>query len=91
MESAEFQNELGALIDKAATTRQAIMCAEAVPWRCHRQLISDALVARGVEVRHIISEANPERHKLSEHARVTRDGGVLYADSGETQMGLGLE
>jgi uncharacterized protein (DUF488 family) len=48
----------------------AIMCAEAVWWQCHRQLIAAALVARGVEVRHVVSTAAPELHKLTEFARV---------------------
>jgi uncharacterized protein (DUF488 family) len=53
------------------------MCAEAVWWRCHRQLIADALVARGVEVRHIISAAPPQPHTLTAFARVD-DGRVSY-------------
>lgn len=47
-----------------------IMCAEAVWWRCHRQLVADALVARGVEVRHIVSADAPAPHKLTDFARV---------------------
>ena len=50
METAVFQERLAFLIATADSRRQAVMCAEAVPWRCHRQLISDALTARGVEV-----------------------------------------
>jgi uncharacterized protein (DUF488 family) len=46
-------------------------------WRCHRQLISDALVARGIEVRHILSAAPPEAHKLTDFARVN-GGRVSY-------------
>jgi uncharacterized protein (DUF488 family) len=53
-----------------ATHPTAIMCAEAVWWQCHRQLIADALVARRVEVRHIVSTAAPEAHRLTEFARV---------------------
>lgn len=55
----------------------AIMCAEAVWWRCHRQLVADALVARGLEVRHIMSDAPPAPHALTEFARVT-EGRVSY-------------
>ena len=47
-----------------------IMCAEAVWWRCHRQLISDALVARGIEVGHILSRSVPAKHALTEFARL---------------------
>jgi uncharacterized protein (DUF488 family) len=61
----------------ALHTATAIMCAEAVWWRCHRQLISDALVARGVEVRHIVSTAAPKAHTLTNFARVT-DRRVTY-------------
>jgi uncharacterized protein (DUF488 family) len=53
------------------------MCAEAVPWRCHRSLISDALVARGVEVRHILGETPAEVHALTAGARVEQ-GRVRY-------------
>jgi uncharacterized protein (DUF488 family) len=57
--------------------RTAIMCAEAVWWRCHRQLVADALVARGVEVRHISSDQAARPHTLTEFARVD-DGKVTY-------------
>ncbi|HSP08355.1 MAG TPA: DUF488 domain-containing protein [Candidatus Dormibacteraeota bacterium] len=56
----------------------AIMCAEAVPWRCHRSLISDALTARGVEVRHITSKTQPARHTITPFARVA-DSRITYA------------
>jgi len=48
----------------------AIMCAESVPWRCHRSLIADALAARGVPVRHIMSATRLDPHKLTSFARV---------------------
>ena len=48
------------------------MCAEAVPWRCHRSLIADALLVRGVDVRHIFSPANSKPHELTKSARVNR-------------------
>ena len=46
----------------------AIMCAEAVPWRCHRSLIADALVTRGWEVRHILSQVKADEHRLTPFA-----------------------
>jgi uncharacterized protein (DUF488 family) len=58
-------------------SRTAIMCAEAVWWRCHRQLVADALVARGVEVRHILSERAAPPHTLTDFARVD-NGKVSY-------------
>lgn len=59
--------------------RTAIMCAEAVPWRCHRLLIADALVSRGWEVRHIMSEARADQHRLTSFARIERDR-LCYPD-----------
>jgi hypothetical protein len=61
METDEFAGHLATLLDEACAGRTAIMCAEAVPWRCHRSLISDALLARGVAVRHILGEAPAQR------------------------------
>jgi uncharacterized protein (DUF488 family) len=55
----------------APPARTAIMCAEAVFWRCHRQLVADALVARGVDVRHIVSAAEPTPHTLTSFARIS--------------------
>ena len=46
------------------------MCAEAVPWRCHRSLVADALTVRGFRVLEIISAAEPKEHKLTPFARV---------------------
>jgi uncharacterized protein (DUF488 family) len=56
----------------------AVMCAEAVPWRCHRQLIADALVARGIDVRHILGPGRAEEHRLTPGARIEPGGGVAY-------------
>jgi uncharacterized protein (DUF488 family) len=53
------------------------MCAEAVWWRCHRQLVSDALVARGIDVRHIMSSPDAPPHTLTRFARIV-DGRVSY-------------
>ncbi|HUE77786.1 MAG TPA: DUF488 domain-containing protein [Longimicrobiales bacterium] len=76
--SAEFRSALARLRSDAEATVVAIMCAEAVPWRCHRQLISDALVAGGSEVRHIVSAAEPRAHELNPMARVGPDGLLTY-------------
>jgi uncharacterized protein (DUF488 family) len=54
-----------------------VMCAEAVWWRCHRRLLSDALLVRSVMVRHIVSHADPKPHLLSDFGQ-ERDGGVIY-------------
>jgi uncharacterized protein (DUF488 family) len=58
--------------------RAAVMCAEAVWWRCHRMLLSDALLGRGVEVQHILGNAQPQPHRLTPFARVSEDGQVSY-------------
>ena len=70
MQSAEFEAAIEDLIARAAVARTAIMCAEAVPWRCHRSLVGDALVARGIEVEDIMSEKSAKTHKLTAWARV---------------------
>jgi uncharacterized protein (DUF488 family) len=77
MQTAAFDSALDDLIG-IARAPAAIMCAEAVWWRCHRQLIADALVARGWEVRHIVSAGAPAApHRLTGFARVDA-GRVTY-------------
>lgn len=72
METPEFARALDDLLTWANVERRTvIMCAEAVWWRCHRQLVADALVARGVEVRHITSENSASVHTLTAFARLT--------------------
>ena len=73
MQTEDFRQALDRLIELAETRRVAIMCAEAVPWRCHRSLISDALTVRGVEVRHITGTGEPARHSLTAFAMVDND------------------
>ncbi len=70
MGSPEFSVALDRLIAAGAASRTAIMCAEAVPWKCHRSLLSDALVARGVRVIHILSLGKSQDHRLTPFARV---------------------
>ncbi|HXI63344.1 MAG TPA: DUF488 domain-containing protein [Gemmatimonadales bacterium] len=83
METQPFQTALARLLDVARARPTAVLCAEAVPWRCHRQLIADALVARGEPVSHILSDARLEPHRLSPHARVPAGGGVQYPTGSE--------
>jgi uncharacterized protein (DUF488 family) len=70
MQTPAFQEALERLVEMATQKPTAIMCAEAVPWRCHRSLIADALVARGYEVRDIMSIASARPHILNPMARV---------------------
>ncbi|TMQ24134.1 MAG: DUF488 domain-containing protein [Candidatus Rokuibacteriota bacterium] len=70
MQTDEFAGHLAALVALAGATPTAIMCAEAVPWRCHRSLIADALVARGTVVRHILGPGRADPHALNATARV---------------------
>ncbi|HEY2377706.1 MAG TPA: DUF488 domain-containing protein [Gemmatimonadaceae bacterium] len=76
MRTLEFHRALDELIKCAAERRTVIMCSEAVPWRCHRSLISDALYARGVTVEHIL-DSGTSPHALTSFALV-RDGEVSY-------------
>ncbi len=70
MQTREFTENLLKLLALAQQNRVAIMCAEAVPWRCHRSLISDALVVRHVKVRHILSVTSVTNHELTPWASV---------------------
>jgi uncharacterized protein (DUF488 family) len=70
MDTPEFADELARILALAAERPTAVMCAEAVPWRCHRQLLADALVARGLEVRHVVGAGVPGAHRLTPFARV---------------------
>jgi uncharacterized protein (DUF488 family) len=76
MQTSAFEGTLAGLIDSAKRQRTAIMCAEALPWHCHRSLIADALVARGVQVEHLLG-GRSQRHALSPYARV-QDGRITY-------------
>src|SRR3954453_13589309 len=78
MESAEFTAALGGLIGRSRPETVAILCAEAVPWRCHRRLISDALVARGIEVCHILGPGRADPHEHDPNARILPNDRLPY-------------
>lgn len=84
MASDDFRAAFAALVAQIPRQPTAILCAEAVPWRCHRQLVADALVARGVEVRHVLGPGSVRVHTLNPAARVRPDGVIVYppADPG---------
>ncbi|TAN31477.1 DUF488 domain-containing protein [bacterium] len=77
MQEDAFWQALAELVELAGARRTAIMCAEAVPWRCHRSLISDALTVRGIEVRHITGRKEGALHSLTPFARVEA-GRITY-------------
>jgi uncharacterized protein (DUF488 family) len=70
MQTPEFEDSLEELIELANHDRLALMCAEAVPWRCHRSLIGDALLARGIQVQDIMSPTRAQVHTLTSFAEV---------------------
>jgi uncharacterized protein (DUF488 family) len=70
MQTREFADNLLKIVALARENCLAIMCAEAVPWRCHRSLISDALTARHVKVKHILNETGCINHELTSFANV---------------------
>lgn len=70
MLSPSFEDGIEKLIALARDNRAAIMCAEALPWRCHRILVADALTVRGVRVEHIMGLGSPLKHELTPWARV---------------------
>jgi len=70
MQTPDFEAGFGRLIKLAKQKKGALMCAEAVPWRCHRSLIADALTVRGIHVADIISGKRSQAHVLTSFARV---------------------
>lgn len=77
MVSGEFRQALDRLIAFGAIQRTAIMCAERLPWECHRYLISDSLAARDVSVAHLIAPGKGHTHELNKSARLDR-GDLVY-------------
>jgi uncharacterized protein (DUF488 family) len=77
MATDPFQHAVEALLTFSSFGRTTVMCAEAVWWQCHRRLLADTLLVRGVPVLHILSAAAPKPHELSEFAREA-DGQVIY-------------
>jgi|SRR5580765_5522075 len=70
MQSQEFADGLEELISLSRSHRTAIMCAEAVPWRCHRSLVADALIVRGIPVIEVLSATSYRDHQMTPFARV---------------------
>ena len=85
MATPEFRSAIDRLIALANEKPTAIMCAEAVPWRCHRNLVSDELVRRGIEVWHITGPGAASKHVLNPMARVERDH-LVYPASDQLRL-----
>ncbi len=81
MQTPEFAENLEALMRLAQKERLALMCAEAVPWRCHRSLIADVLSVRGLPVEHILGLKGRQPHRLTGFAQV-HGTGVTYPEEG---------
>ncbi|MGH7233102.1 MAG: DUF488 family protein [Nitrospiraceae bacterium] len=77
MQTESFWKGLEKLMEIGTQIRTAIMCAEAVPWRCHRALIADALVSRGWDVRHILTPTKADSHSVTSFAKIEH-GRILY-------------
>jgi uncharacterized protein (DUF488 family) len=85
MQTKEFADNVDQVVRLAASERCALMCAEAVPWRCHRSLIADALTVRGIRVEDIITAKGRQLHKLTPWARV--DGlNVVYPPDEDSEQ-----
>ena len=86
MSSDEFQRALSDLEAAASESPTAIMCAEALWWRCHRRLIADALVAQGWRVEHLGIDRGPEIHSLTDFAVIGPDGVLTYPPAQTTLL-----
>ena len=83
MQTYEFEKSLQKLIETARNKRIALMCAEAVPWRCHRALIADALTLRNIKVEHILSISRILVHSITPWALVNGMS-IIYPGPGST-------
>lgn len=81
MDTPEFIESLARALALAKERRSVLLCAEALPWRCHRSILADAFLARGWEVREIINEKDARPRKLPAFARL--DGTRVIYDGGE--------
>ena len=82
----EFEHGLTNLLRLAKRSAAAMMCAEAVWWRCHRRIVADYLLARGHNVLHILSEAGPKSATLTPEAFLRSDGKLIYPPAQPTLL-----
>lgn len=85
MESEGFRRALDRLLEEAGERPTAVMCAEALWWRCHRSMIADAIVARGHQVRHLMPDGSEADHR-PRYSRV-EDGVPVYDALGDVEQG----
>jgi uncharacterized protein (DUF488 family) len=88
MATEEFREDLQALLELCERERVCLMCSEAVWWRCHRRMISDALLIRGLPVEHILDERQRSAHVLTPWAKVVDEDGhgqLVYPPEGEPE------
>ena len=89
MDSDEFRQALDRLVDDILLgIKLAVMCAETLWWRCHRRLIADALVVRGVRVVHLLDVRETHDHRLHDALRVGEDGYPVYDVGTDRELGL---
>ena len=86
MQSSEFKSNLETLLNLASFQPTAIMCAEAVPWRCHRSLIADAATAKGYEVINVMGIDSLFCHQIRKFAIVTKNGIYYPGDPIENKL-----
>jgi hypothetical protein len=86
MQTQEFEQAVQRLLQMCSEARGAVMCAEAVPWRCHRSLLADALVARGMAVEHILGASRRDAHHLTPFAKIEH-GKVRYPKAEGPKVG----
>ncbi|MRR55150.1 MAG: DUF488 domain-containing protein [Deltaproteobacteria bacterium] len=86
MQTEEFAENIEKLMEMGKKERIAVMCAEALPWRCHRSLIADALMVRGVSVAHIMGKAKLVAHELTSFAR-THGTTIIYPAEEQREEG----
>lgn len=92
MQTSDFAHGLRELEGSARGKRVALMCAETLPWRCHRFLIADALTAHGFVVVHLIQPGRAAHvHRLTAWAHIQPDGRILYPLSGDPAEGVHLD
>ena len=83
MQTGGFAQALGRLVEQATAKPTAIMCAEILPWHCHRSLIADALLVRGFDIVEVFDEHKSQPHELTPFA-VVQEGSVTYPRDART-------